>query len=54
MRPAECLARHKITPNLRAKMIDWMVEVMCSYKCSDQAFFLAVNYMDTFFEKTQM
>jgi len=54
MRPAACLARHKITPNLRAKMVDWMVEVMCSYKCSDQAFFLAVNFMDNFFEKTQM
>ena len=32
-------------------MVDWMVEVLCSYKCKDQTFFLAVNFMDRYMEK---
>ena len=36
---------------MRAKMVDWMIEVMASYKCSDQTFFLAINLMDRFFQK---
>jgi len=32
-------------------MIDWMVEVLSSYKCSDQSFFLACNFMDLYFQK---
>lgn len=32
-------------------MIDWMVEVLCSYKCSEQTFFCAVFMMDEFFRK---
>ena len=43
------LAKHSITPNLRAKMVDWMIEVLCSYKCKDQCFFLATSYMDRYF-----
>lgn len=34
-------------------MIDWMVEVMTTFKCSDQTFFLAVALMDRFFKNTQ-
>ena len=30
-------------------MVDWMVEVLCSYKCKDQTFFLAVDFMDRYF-----
>ena len=30
-----------------------MIEVLCSYKCTDMTFFVAVNYMDSFFKKTQ-
>lgn len=29
-----------------------MIEVLCSYKCTDLTFFVAVNYMDIFFQKT--
>jgi hypothetical protein len=29
-----------------------MIEVLCSYKCSDMTFFVAVNYMDTYFQQT--
>lgn len=47
------LAAHTIPPNIRAKMIDWMVEVLCSYKCSNHTFFVAVNYLDSFFKYTE-
>jgi len=39
----DCLQRHKITPTLRARMIDWMIEVLTNFKCDDQTFFLAVS-----------
>lgn len=29
------LGRHKITPTLRARMIDWMIEVLTNFKCDD-------------------
>ena len=29
------LNRHKITPVLRARMIDWMIEVLTNFKCDD-------------------
>jgi hypothetical protein len=29
-----------------------MIEVLCSYKCSDMTFFIAVYYMDGYFKKT--
>jgi len=30
-----CLLKHKITPVLRSRMIDWMVEVMTNFRCDD-------------------
>lgn len=47
------LENHKIPPHLRAKMVDWMVEVLCSYKCQDQTFFLSISIMDWFFKKSK-
>lgn len=29
------LVRHKITPALRARMVDWMIEVLTNFKCDD-------------------
>lgn len=49
--PKDCLRPHEITPNLRAKMVDWMVEVMTSFKCKDQTFFMAVSLMDRYLDK---
>ena len=40
------LAHHSISKSLRAKMIDWMVEVLSSYKMSEDTFFRSVNFMD--------
>ena len=31
----DVLATHQITPHLRAKMVDWMIEVLSSYKMSE-------------------
>ena len=31
-------------------MVDWMIEVLCSYKCKEQTFFLSVNFMDRYLE----
>lgn len=40
---SSCLSRHKITAALRARMIDWMIEVLTNFRCDDQTFFLAVS-----------
>jgi len=32
-------------------MVDWIVEVLTAFKCSDQTFFIAVNIMDRYFSK---
>jgi hypothetical protein len=47
---AGCLNRHKVTPALRARMVDWMIEVLTNFKCDDQTFFLAVSLMDRYFK----
>jgi hypothetical protein len=43
------LERHNITDRMRAKMIDWMIEVLGNYNCDDNTFFLSVNIMDRYF-----
>lgn len=42
------LTRHPLEPSIRTKMIDWMLEVLNYYKCSDETFFLAVSMLDQF------
>jgi hypothetical protein len=49
MPPNEFLMRHDINPQLRAKMVDWMIEVFSSYKCLDSTFFKGVELMDRYF-----
>ena len=48
-----CLKRHHIPPELRAKMVDWMIEVMFSLNCSEITFFKAVTIMDLYYSKTK-
>jgi len=43
----------QISSQLRARMIDWMVEVLTNFKCDDLTFFIAVSLMDRFFKATQ-
>jgi len=45
---SDCLGNHKITSNLRARMTDWMIEVLTNFKCDDQTYFLAVNLQDRY------
>ena len=49
----DILLKHEITPKMRLKMVDWMIEVFYNLKCKDITFFTAVNLMDRFFIKTK-
>jgi len=50
---ADPLANHAISGTVRARMIDWKIEVTMNFKCDDHTFFLSVSYMDQFFAKCQ-
>jgi Cyclin, N-terminal domain len=47
----DCLKSHRINEELRSKMVDWMVEVLSVFNCSDRTLFLSVRLMDLFFKK---
>jgi len=38
-----CLYEHDITANVRARMVDWMIEVLSNFGCDEQTFFIAVS-----------
>ena len=42
------LAKHKISKEYRTKMVDWMVEVTTSFKCTQRTYFLAVALFDEY------
>jgi hypothetical protein len=44
------LVNHKIDHVLRARMLDWMVEVMSSYNFNNRTYFTGVEIMDRFFQ----
>lgn len=46
------LERHRITPEIRARMVDWMIEVLSSFTCTQNTFFVSVDIMDSFLTKT--
>ena len=48
------LQNHSITPNMRMKMVDWIVEIYYNYKTSDNTFFTTINIMDRFFFNTNI
>jgi len=50
--PENFLFKHKLNPNARMKMVDWMIEVLKFYNCSNETFFLSVSIMDQFLYKT--
>lgn len=45
------LAFHKVSKDYRTKMVDWMVEVCTSFKCSARTYFLAVKLFDNYLRK---
>ena len=46
--PENFLSKHKITPNIRTKMVDWMIEVLSVFENTDETLFLAINIMDLY------
>ena len=49
---ADFIKRHNINSTLRTKMIDWMIEVLCSFSCTENTFFVAIDIMDAYLTKT--
>jgi hypothetical protein len=48
------LEKHTITPEMRLKMVDWMIEIFTIIQTNDITFFNAVNIMDNFFSKSSI
>ena len=48
------LEKHSITPQMRLKMVDWMVEIFTIIQTNDITFFNAVNIMDKYFYKSEI
>jgi len=46
----DVLEGHDIKFEYRAKMVDWIVEVLSAFGCSDQTFFLTISMMDRYFD----
>jgi hypothetical protein len=51
--PFDYLKRHKLEPQTRTKMVDWIMEVLYAYGCDHPTFFLTVHIMDLFLAKTK-
>jgi hypothetical protein len=47
------LHNHRINQYVRAKMVDWMVEVFAVYAYDEESFFMAVNIMDKYLATTE-
>ena len=52
--PENLLAKHKITSNIRTKMVDWMIEVLSVFENMDETLFLAINIMDLYLLKSKI
>jgi len=44
------LISHDIDKGLRARMLDWMIEVTSSYKFQPKTYFASVQLMDRYFK----
>lgn len=53
MKQKNFLKRHRLRPETRTKMIDWMVEVFYKIESAPTAFELAVHIMDNYIIKTE-
>ena len=52
--PSEFLKRHKIDPQTRTKMVDWMIEVLYAYNSDSPTIFLAIHIMDLYIWKSRI
>jgi hypothetical protein len=50
--PSNFMEKHKINPDIRTKMVDWVVEVLSVYKCEQETYFLSVYIMDSYIFKS--
>lgn len=48
------LANHEISPKMRSKMVDWMIEVISVYNFLNDTFFLAVYLLDKYLSMTTL
>jgi hypothetical protein len=46
------LFHHEITPRMRSRMVDWIVECFKIYNRSEETFFHAVAILDNYLHKT--
>ena len=46
------LGKHKITEEIRARMIDWMIEVLSSFNCTTNTFFVSVDILDNYLARS--
>ena len=53
IRGKNSLSRHTITETLRAKMVDWMIEVLATFESSTTTYFKAVRIMDAYLHMTK-
>lgn len=52
LRSKSLFRRHNIDSGVRAKMVDWMIEVLSSFNCTENTFFVSVDIMDSYIAKT--
>lgn len=48
----DMLIKHRISREIRTKMVDWMIEVFNVFEYSDQIFFTSVHILDSYFALT--
>ena len=51
--PMTFMEKHSLSPNVRKRMVDWMVEVFSAYSSEPGTFELAVHIMDEYIYKTE-
>lgn len=51
--PINFMDKHNMSPNIRERMVDWMVEVFSVYKSDPGTFELAVHIMDCYCARTK-
>jgi hypothetical protein len=51
--PTLSLKNHNISPLFRAKMVNWMIEVLNTFDCDSQTFFTAVAIMDKYYAQSR-
>jgi hypothetical protein len=47
------LSKHEINSRMRAKMVDWLIEISEAYKCKGETLFLAIFIMDEYFRQCE-